>query len=249
MNKKDVPKEKEKILGDIYSPFWSNFNEKQYSQATALFVGRLKANGFILEWFKNKVCLDAGCGSGRYVQAIIDLGAKEVIGIDLNPVIAKKNVTNPKAKILEGDIRKIPFKDEYFDFVCCNGVLHHTENPKEIIKELSRVLKPEGYLFLYVFDYNSIDWEVVDKLRVACKKIPVKRMHKFLKKDIYLFENKSFNFCDLLYAPIQLKFTKEELNNLLIGYDIKYLSIPFTNYDRIEENRLIAKKSKWGVDE
>ena len=97
-------KKTEKRLSEVYHPFWKEFDENQYSEATSLFAGRLKINGFDLEWFKNKVCLDAGCGSGRYVQAMLDLKAKEVVGIDLDPTVAQKNVNDPQVKIIQGDI-------------------------------------------------------------------------------------------------------------------------------------------------
>jgi len=235
-------KKKEAELSKIYHPHWEKFNKNQYNQSISLFGGRLKVNGFDLGWFKDKVCLDAGCGSGRYVQAMLDLNAKEVVGLDFNPKIAQERINDPKAKIIQGDIREVPYPDEYFDFVCCNGVLHHTENPKEIIKELSRVLKQGGHLFLYVFDSDTNDWEVVDALREAGQKFPMERFQALIQKYLNLPENTPFNFCDLIYAPIQRKFTKQELRELLEGFETKFFSIPYARYDRPEENRLVAKK-------
>jgi len=234
----------ENRLSTIYHPLWNKFNKKQFSKATSLFAGRLMINGFDLSWFKGKKCLDAGCGSGRYIKAMLDLGAKEVVGIDLDIKIARKNIKSKKVKLIKGDIRKIPYKDEYFDFVCCNGVLHHTKNPKKIINELSRVLKKDGFLFLYVFDKKTQDWELIDELRKVCKKFKVKRVSTFFKDYLSLSQPKLFAFIDLLYAPIQHKFTRKELNKMLKGYKIKYLDIPFTEYDKKGENRLIAKKMR-----
>lgn len=241
---KEEMKKSEVRLSKIYHPFWKNFEQKQYSEAVALFAGRLKINGFDVNWFKDKVCLDAGCGSGRYVRAMLELEAKEVVGIDIDPAVAKDNIKDSKAKILQGDIRNIPYPDGYFDFVCCNGVLHHTENPKEIVAELSRVLKKDGFLFLYVFDPYTQDWELIDKLREINKEIPVERLSSLLKRHLGLPENKLFNFCDLIYAPIQIRFTKEELKELLKDYEVNFFTRPFTDYDRPEENRLTARKIK-----
>ena len=242
--KKDNIRKSEVRLSKIYHPFWKNFEQKQYSEAVALFAGRLTTNGFDIDWFKDKICLDAGCGSGRYVHALLELEAKEVVGIDIDPAIARNNIKSDNAKIIEGDIRKVPYENEYFDFVCCNGVLHHTENPKEIIAELSRVLKKDGFLFLYVFDPYTQDWELIDKLREANKDVPVERLSMLLKRHLGLPENKLFNFCDLIYAPIQIRFTKEELKELLQDYEVNFFTKAFTDYDRPEENRLIAKKIK-----
>ncbi len=241
-NEDNQIKDKELKLSKIYHQHWNRFNKEQFDQSISLFAGRLKVNGFDLDWFKGKKCLDAGCGSGRYVQAMLDLGASEVVGLDLDPAVAQNKIANPKAKIIQGDIRKVPFENESFDFVCCNGVLHHTENPSEIVKELSRVLKKDGYFFLYVFDPDSVDWEIVDALRDAGQKFSQERLQAFLKKHLSLPENTMFNFCDFIYAPIQIRFTKQELEELFHGYEVRFLSIPFTSYDNPQENRLFAKK-------
>ncbi len=234
--------EKEQKLSKIYHPHWQEFNPEQFSQAVSLFAGRLEANGFDRAWFKDKVCLDAGCGSGRYLQALVDLHAREVIGVDLNPAVAQERIKYPTVTILSGDIRKIPYPDGYFDFVCCNGVVHHTENPEAIIQELTRVLKKGGYLFLYVFDPDSVDWGVVDALRTAGQQFPMERFSALIQKYLNLPPNTLFNFMDLIYAPIQRKFTKEELKTILNGYEVTFLSKPFARYDSPLDNRLIAKK-------
>jgi len=47
-------------------------------------------------------------------------------------------------------LNKIPVEDGFFDAIICNAVLEHVENPVEIIRELSRVLKSGGYLYLCI---------------------------------------------------------------------------------------------------
>jgi ubiquinone/menaquinone biosynthesis C-methylase UbiE len=235
-------KKTEKKLSEIYHPSWKKFDSEQKAQAISLFAGRLKANGFDLSWFKGKVCLDAGCGSGRYVQAMLDLGAKKVVGVDLNTDVAKKAINSDKVELIEGDIRKIPFDDGSFDFVCCNGVLHHTENPDDILKEFKRLLKKEGCLFLYVFDKETRDWDLIDEFRKVAGKVDIQRMKGFLVQNLGLPPNKLFQFTDLLYAPIQLKFSREELKDMLKGFEVNFFNVPYTEYDSPKENRLIAKK-------
>jgi len=235
-------KESEAKLSEIYHPLWEKFNSEQYGQSVSLFAGRLIVNGFDISWFENKVCLDAGCGSGRYIQAMLDLKAKEVIGLDLNPAIAISKINDSRAKILSADLRKISYPDQHFDFVCCNGVLHHTENPKEILNELGRVLKINGYMFLFVFDPYNADWEMIDALRAAAQKFPMERLQNHFKKHLNLPENVIYNYCDLMYAPIQIKFTREELLKMLKGYEVHFMEQPYASYDSKNENRLFARK-------
>ncbi len=48
----------------------------------------------------------------------------------------------------ECDLASIPVEDERFDIVICTQVIEHVRNPLEVIKELYRVLKPGGRLYL-----------------------------------------------------------------------------------------------------
>ena len=233
----------EKKLSKLYAPDWKKFKDKEYKKSVSLFQKRLEVNGFDIKWFKDKICLDAGCGSGRYIQAMIDLGVKKVVGIDINTNSAKNKIKDKRVVLLKGDIREIPYKDDYFDFICCNGVLHHVTEPKKIIDEFSRILKKDGYLFLYVFDPYTEDWELIDSIRKINKDIPVERFKEFLKSRLELPINKIHYFADLIYAPIQKKFTKEELIcQLLKEYEIKFMTKKGISYDNPLCNRLIARK-------
>ena len=49
-----------------------------------------------------------------------------------------------------GDIHNLPFDDNSQEAILCSAVLEHVENPFKAVEELHRVLKPGGYLFVYV---------------------------------------------------------------------------------------------------
>ena len=115
--------------------------------------------GLERKFFKNAKILDAGCGdTGKLLIAVNRLGANEMHGFDLGtsfiPVLEKtlknykvplKNVTIKSASVL-----KIPYPDNYFDFVSCHGVLVHLNNIGEVKKafsELARVTKHNGFLY------------------------------------------------------------------------------------------------------
>lgn len=49
-----------------------------------------------------------------------------------------------------GDIHQMPFKDNSLDAIICMAVLEHVKNPFIASSEMFRVLKPGGYLFVYV---------------------------------------------------------------------------------------------------
>jgi len=64
----------------------------------------------------------------------------------------KNNVQN--IHFTRGDIFDKIFENEIFDFVLCNGVLHHTKNPYEAFSNITTCLKKEGYILVGL--YNKI---------------------------------------------------------------------------------------------
>ena len=104
---------------------------------------------------KDGIILDGGCGKGTIV-ASLKHNRYRVIGIDY----AKKtvNILNqylPELDIRLGDVRDLPFEDNYFIGYWSIGVIEHFwEGYESIAFEMSRVLQDNGYLFL-TFPYMS----------------------------------------------------------------------------------------------
>lgn len=105
---------------------------------------------------KNKTrILEAGCGFGHWVFWMAEQGF-ETTGVDLSPKAislakdyALKNKIN-NCKFIKGDVRKLPIEDNYFDIIFSFGLIEHFLRPEIILKELLRVLKPGGKIFLSV---------------------------------------------------------------------------------------------------
>ncbi|PID59604.1 MAG: SAM-dependent methyltransferase [Ignavibacteriae bacterium] len=98
----------------------------------------------------NSTILDAGCGSGFSSKLISNnFSPKELIAFDYMPEqieIAKKK--NPYAKYYIDDITNISQPTEKFDATFVFGILHHVPNWRQAIKELYRVIKTGGHLFI-----------------------------------------------------------------------------------------------------
>jgi len=104
---------------------------------------------------KVKRVLDLGCGSGRHLVYLARQGF-EVWGLDCAThglKLAKDwlKQENLKAFLQTGDIyQKLPYQDCFFEAVISISTLHHNkiEKIRKLIKELQRVLKPGGWLFV-----------------------------------------------------------------------------------------------------
>jgi ubiquinone/menaquinone biosynthesis C-methylase UbiE len=97
--------------------------------------------------------LDYGCGPGGYVYPVSKLvgPSGKIYALDVNPMalesvkkIAAQKKINNLVTILSGDHTSLP--DASIDVVLLYDVFHHLSHPDVILKELRRVLKPEGIL-------------------------------------------------------------------------------------------------------
>lgn len=100
--------------------------------------------------------LDVGCGQchwSRLLALFLEKGAK-VTAVDADAKWAKENALIKRFfdereidfEIERADVLKLPFADDSFDAVTCQTVLIHLENPLEALREMKRVLKPNGIL-------------------------------------------------------------------------------------------------------
>lgn len=106
--------------------------------------------------------LDVGCGQGIDVYRYASSGA-HATGIDLTPrhvELAGAHLTamGLHATIVEGDAEALPFSDSSFDRVSSNGVLHHTPDMDQALREIVRVLKPGGQARIIVYNRNSFHY-------------------------------------------------------------------------------------------
>ncbi len=93
--------------------------------------------------------LEGGCGLGYNVFSLQQEGF-ETYGIDFaSKTVAIINNHVPELKVLEGDVRYLPFKNNFFDGYWSIGVIEHFYNGFECIaKEMVRTIKSGGYLFI-----------------------------------------------------------------------------------------------------
>ena len=87
--------------------------------------------------------LDIGCSDGRVAARVAAaLGIEDVRGVDvqLQP--------DPVIPVVEYDGLELPFEDAQFDLVTIVDVLHHADDPRAVVREAVRVLRPEGRLVI-----------------------------------------------------------------------------------------------------
>jgi len=118
---------------------------------------QLKNN--LISFLLNNKCskvLDVGSGTGRFSMPLINNGIN-VVGIDysykmLEQFSAKLRGLSHDNTIIQGDVVNLPFKSSQFDAVIVSHVFHLVSNWKMAIKEICRILRPNGYLLHHWVD-------------------------------------------------------------------------------------------------
>ncbi|MGB9911609.1 MAG: class I SAM-dependent methyltransferase [Microgenomates group bacterium] len=109
---------------------------------------------------KGEKILDAGCGTG-YLLNFVCPPLVEGMGVDISSFAIKKaKKLFPKLKFFQADITNLPFKDNFFDKVFSINVFEHLKNPQKALKEIKRILKPEGIFIIGTNNRLSLSWRL-----------------------------------------------------------------------------------------
>jgi ubiquinone/menaquinone biosynthesis C-methylase UbiE len=140
-------------------------NAEKYVQSSTHAKGEdLK---LMVEWLQPQrdwTVLDIATGGGHVARALaaeVDL----VVATDLTrPMLEAAARANQREQInnilyVEADAERLPFLDAAFDVVTCRIAGHHFPDPGAFIREVSRVLRPEGY-FLFIDNVAPEDQEL-----------------------------------------------------------------------------------------
>jgi ubiquinone/menaquinone biosynthesis C-methylase UbiE len=114
------------------------------------------------EKFRDARLLEIGCGMGTDLLQFARGGAR-CTGIDLTP--RSVEITRHRFRVygaggdfMISDGERLPFRDESFDVVYSNGVLHHTPDTAGAIREVHRVLRPGGTAKVMLYHRHSLNY-------------------------------------------------------------------------------------------
>jgi SAM-dependent methyltransferase len=223
----------EEYVADLYSRCWAKYDDAAFEQTVDFFEERFRMNDVSLDAIRAGECLDAGCGSGRYTIAMAKCGARHAVGVDISERAigearqrADRLGFGSRVEFLRGSV--IDLLADWsgrFDFVCSNGVVHHTPNPIKGLRELHRVLKPGGSAFIMVYGKGGLFWALTDFIREILEPVPVDFADAWLELQGTPV-GKIFFCLDHWYTPYQERVDQREFERRLehVGFDdIRYI--------------------------
>lgn len=121
----------------------------------------------LYDGYDNQVVLEYGCGPANDLVGFLHYSkAKKVIGMDVSETglrIASHRLAlhdfdleRIRLILISESVADIPLEDQSVDYIHSQGVLHHTSNEKDILKELYRILKPGKEARVMVYNYYSV---------------------------------------------------------------------------------------------
>lgn len=131
-------------------------------------VGKVRAARRLLDtrsWRGDETTLDVGCGHGLLlIDAARRLTTGTAVGVDIwrskdqwhnSAAVTVANARNAgvadRVAVHGADARALPFRDAAFDVVTSSFVIHNLRDADDrarALREIARVLKPDGYLFI-----------------------------------------------------------------------------------------------------
>ena len=98
--------------------------------------------------------LDVGCGSATLAGLLKPRGVR-AMGVDFSAEAAKVAAEENGVRVVVGSLADAAFQDRSFDIVTMFHVMEHVTNPREVLAEVARILRPDGKVILQVPNIDS----------------------------------------------------------------------------------------------
>jgi D-alanine-D-alanine ligase len=226
----------------LHPEWWKRIFNSMYLKTDAdvvednqITATEVKLFAHYLDIQEDQSLLDLACGQGRHLIELAQKGNYNLYGLDRSRYLIQraKNISKKKRLSInfkEGDARKLPYPTDTFDFVTILGnsfgYFENTDDDIKILKEIFRVLKPEGKLLMDVADggylrenYTQRSWEWIDKKHFVCRERSLASDNdRLISREVVTHTDKGV-IVDQFYA--ERLYTKETLSNLIHSVGFK----------------------------
>ncbi len=169
-------------------------------------TGKLSAVLQSIGSFQPKKVLDVGCAGGWFISEMAKkYPHTKCYGVDVyEPAISYAKKRYEAITFSTADAHKLPYQNESFDLIVCTEVLEHVIDPKNVMDEITRILKKDGIAIIEMDSGNllfRIIWHWWTNMRKGVWKdshihaFTAKKLETLLKKStLKIKTQRSFNF-------------------------------------------------------
>ena len=160
--------------------------------------------------------LEFGHGSGLLLPTLASISKKLfAIDIDSNPILVRESLKklNINAEISNKDLFERGYKSESFDLVIAFSVFEHIKDPRDILKELFRILKPNGKLLVGMPRVDA----AMEKMFAFIGFNDINSLHVTSHKDFLFSANKYFELIKIKHMPFFLPSCASLYYNMFFG--------------------------------
>ena len=135
---------------------------------------------------KGTKVLEIGMGNGYYIKQLLQQVANiKYYGLDYSSTMLEEalKINAPllatgQVEFINSSLDQLPFKTDYFEYICSTNTIYFWPDPEENIKEIGRVLKSEGKLLLAYREKSYLDsYDIFDD---NFKKYEIKEIEELL---------------------------------------------------------------------
>lgn len=215
---------------------WNIFNQTQVDQynKSSITLNRFyQTTLWTNDILQGKKVLEVGSGSGRFTQILLETGAN-VYSFDYSNAVeanARNNSNYKNLNLCQASVYEMPFSKNYFDYICCLGVIQHTPDVELSFSKMIELLKPGGQIAIDVYaDTFKTKFYTKYWVRPLTKRLNKNKLLKIIK----------------WYVPIWLPISNILLKIPIIG---KFLAqiVPICNYSKQFPHLSKEQLIEWAV--
>ncbi len=203
-----------KSFGEDYLQVYSHRDEEEAKKEVEKIIALTGAEE---DW----AILDLCCGAGRHLDALFELGYRNLMGLDLSSdLLQVAGENSPHITFIRGDMRNLPFSEHFhlvLSLFTSFGYFFDDMENLQVLKEIYRCLRPGGKFLIDYINRSYLEENLVpeDIFCINGKKIISKRYFSSdklrVEKDILVIEGRDRK---TYHESVRL-FTVAELKNLM----------------------------------